>query len=381
MRLLWYYTLPMSTNTCSNNVDWPSVYAARRDRLRAMLPLHGLDALLVSHAANRFYLSGFELHDGQPGENSGMIFITANGEDWLATDSRYRQAAEALWPQGKVLIYGGEMAKDIAALGRRLGSVIGFESKMASVDFLAALKKFDGNAPVFIPADGLVENLRIIKDPCEIAALKDSFALNHAMLAWLKEDLQGLIGKTERDLAWLIEKYFRENGAQGLAFSTIVASGANAARPHAIPGDVPILAESSLLIDAGCRKNNYCSDQTRSWWIGRNPAPQFAKALGLAQEAQKAAMNMMLPGVACRDVYFAARKVFEKAGVAEAFTHGLGHGVGLETHERPSLSPRSDEILRKGMVVTVEPGLYYPEWGGVRWEHTVLVEDNGISVF
>lgn len=370
----------MSKNV-NQTLDWSAICAARRNRLRKAIAARGLDAMLISHAANRFYFSGFELHDGQPGESAGMLAITVSGDDWLATDLRYAEEAASLWPKDRVFIYGGHAAKDMAGLLRRLGAVIGIESKSASLSFFRALARHCGALPVLAAADGLAESLRMIKEPCEIAALRASFALNHAMLAWLERDISRFAGVSEAKLAWQVEKYFRENGAQELAFATIAASGVNAARPHAIPGADPVSANGSLLVDCGCRVQNYCSDQTRSWWIGPNPSTQFARALDLTQKAQKAALAIMRPGVPCADVYAAARKVFEDAGVAEAFTHGLGHGVGLETHEAPSLSPRSSQVLEEGMVVTVEPGLYYPQWGGVRWEHTVLVESDGVSVF
>lgn len=356
-------------------------YAARRDSLRQFLAARGLDALLVSGAANRFYLSGFELHDGQPGETSGMLVITSSGRDWLATDPRFAEAAAALWPRDSIFIYGSPMTADMARLLRQCGEIIGLDLKNLGAAFARSLAAASGSFIVFEPADGMVEGLRVIKQPCEIAALKTSFGINHAMFAWLETSLPELAGVTEAALAWEVEKFFREHGASGLAFPAIVACGVNAARPHAIPGEAAVPAEGSLLVDAGCRARDYCSDQTRSWWIGSRPSPDFTRALKLTQKAQQAAFAIMRPGVLCSDVYAAARKVYEDAGAAGAFTHGLGHGVGLETHEAPTLSPRSRYPLRKGMVVTVEPGLYYPAWGGTRQEHTVLVEEDGITAF
>ena len=239
-----------------------AIYAARRERLRRAMRARGLDALLVSQAANRFYLSGFELHDPQCNESAGRL------------------------------------------------------------------------------------------EP----------------------------GRTEKELSWAIERFFRENGAEELAFANIVAGGRNAALPHAIPGEDAVTENCLVLIDVGCRVDAYCSDQTRTFWAGDAPAPEFRRTLALVREAQEAALKKMRPGLSLREVYALARAVFEKAGVAEAFTHGLGHGVGLETHEAPSLSPRAEGVLEPGMVVTVEPGLYYSAWGGVRWEYTVLVEEGGVRI-
>lgn len=361
--------------------DWPSIYAARRERLRASIRARGLDALLVCKDINRFYLSGFELHDCQPGETSGILIISVNGDDWLATDSRYADAARAIWPHDKIFIYGaaGIMA-GIAAHLRKVGAIVGIEMHAMSLAFAASLHSYCNPLPTLQDAGFLVEDLRAVKEPCELAALRSSFALNHKMLAALENRLASCPGLPEKALAWDIEKFFRENGAQELAFATIVAAGANAARPHAIPGDSIIKAPGSLLVDLGCRVDNYCSDQTRTWWIGGRPDAKFSHALELVKKAQAAGIAAIRDGIAASAVYAAARKVFEDANCEDAFTHGLGHGVGLETHERPSLSAHSGDILRAGMVVTVEPGLYYPEWGGARWENTVLVRENDAEI-
>lgn len=357
-------------------------YGKRRARLRKLLRDSGLDALLVTQAANRFYLSGFELHDSQPDESSGCLIISADGEDWLATDSRYLDAAKILWPENRILIYTSNPARTISDLLCRCGAVLGFEASGLSCRAFARLSSALRFGHTLFPADGLVEKLRMIKEPSEIAALKRSFSLNHKMLDWLKNRLDSgdLANLEEEGLAWEIEKFFRENGAQELAFATIAAFGQNGALPHATPGKTRLGANMPVLIDVGCRVDNYCSDQTRSWWHGSEPATDFQKSLRLAQAAQQAALAAMRPGVRCADIYKTARQVFVEAGVEKSFTHSLGHGVGLQTHEAPSLSPQSEQILAENMVVTVEPGLYYPDWGGIRWEHTVLVEKNGIQI-
>ncbi|MDR2056255.1 MAG: aminopeptidase P family protein [Desulfovibrio sp.] len=359
------------------------VYAGRRDALRRDMRRRGLDALLVSRDVNRFYLSGFELHDTQHNESSGRLVITGDGRDWLATDSRYAEAAARLWEPERVFIYKDDV-RDIASLLRRCGCLVGIEARGVSLAFARAL---GGEGGLFLQAaDGLVERLRNVKGPEEIAALSASFALNHKTLAWLERDLSAgrlAPGLREADLAWSIERFFRENGASELAFPVIAAAGGNSALPHATPGAGRLEAEASLLIDVGCRVEDYCSDQTRTFWMGEKSGPaysRFARVYELVRDARQAALAMMRPGVTGRDAYAAARAVLEKAGEAQAFTHGLGHGVGLETHEAPSLNFRNERPLEAGMVVTVEPGLYYPDWGGVRLEYTVLVEEDGVRV-
>ncbi|WP_300124120.1 Xaa-Pro peptidase family protein [Desulfovibrio sp.] len=360
-----------------------AMYAARRDRLRGLMARRGLDALLVSRAPNRFYLSGFELHDPQCNESAGSLVITADSRDWLATDARYTDAAARLWDEDRIFRYGADAARDLAGLLRRSGARAGFEAKGVSFSFGRELMAHAGRFPALEAADGLVERLRRCKEPAEIAAMERSFSLNHRLMRHVEEGLARgqWRGREERELAWEIERFFRGNGAEGLAFASIVAAGANGALPHAIPGRTRIPAEGPVLVDVGCRVDSYCSDQTRTFWAGDKPSREFSRTLSLVREAQAAAMAVMKPGVALADVYAAALKVFKAAGVEKHFTHGLGHGVGLETHEAPSLSPRATGALLPGMTVTVEPGLYYPEWGGVRWEHTVLVTEDGIRPF
>lgn len=353
------------------------VYAARRENLRRAMRARGLDALLVSQAANRFYLSGFELHDPQPNESAGRLLLTVAGQDWLATDARYLDAAARLWERERIFIYSGDAAADLYRLLRRCGGRVGLEAKGVSLAFARALAR--AGAGLYLEAaDGLVEALRTIKDSGEVAALEKSFALNHKLLQWVEGQLAP--GRSETDVSWAIERFFRENGASELAFANIVAVGSNAALPHAVPGADCIAENCPVLIDVGCRVDGYCSDQTRTFWVGQGPTPEFSRTLALVREAQEAALKIMRPGLPLREAYAAARAVFEKAGVESAFTHGLGHGVGLETHEAPSLSPRAEGALLPGMTVTVEPGLYYPRWGGVRWEYTVLVEEDGVRI-
>ena len=354
-----------------------NIHAERRERLRRAIRARGLDALLVSSAPNRFYLSGFELHDPQPNESAGRLVIAADGRDWLATDSRYAEAAFRLWERERVVVYKGAGASELAELLHRCGSRLGLESDSVSLAFARALAKARPSLSLEA-VDGLVEDLRKIKDAAEIAALEKAFALNHAMFGWVEGEL--VPGRSEREIAWSVERFFREHGAVELAFPSIVAVGRNAALPHAIPGDDALEDNGLVLIDAGCRVDGYCSDQTRTFWKGERPAEAFSSALRLVREAQDAAVGKMRPGMTFAEAYAIASAVFARAGVAEHFTHGLGHGVGLETHEAPSLSPRASGRLEPGMAVTVEPGLYYPEWGGVRWEYAVLVEEDGVRI-
>jgi Xaa-Pro aminopeptidase len=349
-----------------------ALFAARRDRLRASLAAMGHEALLVSHAANRYYLSGFELHDPQCNESAGYLVVTAEGQDFLFTDARYRDAALRLWPEADLCIYGaGRYARIADFLKARGVACLAFEPASLSFDTHGRLA---AHIPL-LPAGLAVEPLRLRKDAEEIARLRRSAAINQAVM----DSLPGILlpGRSERQAAWEIEKCFREHGASELAFASIVAVDANAALPHAIPGETVITEGCLVLVDVGGRAFDYCSDQTRTVWVGDSPPERFTTMLSRVQAAQAAVLERLRPGMAFREAYALARDVFAREGVAEHFTHSLGHGIGLETHEGPSLNPSAEGVLEPGMVVTVEPGLYYPEWGGARWEHMALVTENG----
>ena len=349
-----------------------SLFENRRQRLKALLAEEGVPALLVSSPANRFYLSGFEQHDSQCNESVGWLVVPAKGPDALFTDARFTDAALRLWPQEDLCIYGAGKHAALAEFLRGRGvTALGFDPKAVNVfDHEALREHFE-----LVPSGGLVERLRLIKEPGEIELLRAACGLNHRIMRALPDVL--VPGLSEADAAWQIERMFREAGAEGLSFPSIVGVDKNAALPHAIPGDARIERDCLVLVDAGCRLGGYCSDQTRTFWVGREPSERFQETKRLVIAAQKAAMEIIKPGVAMAEAYHAARWVFEEAGVAAQFTHSLGHGIGLETHEGPSLSPRAEGVFKPGMVVTVEPGLYDPAWGGVRWEYMVVVTEEG----
>ncbi len=350
-------------------------YRDRRERLRTLMHERSLDALLITSPSNRYYLSGFELHDVQFNESAGFLVVTRSGRDWLLTDSRYTEAAERLWNPDDIVLYGRDRAGETASLLGRCGSRIGFEAGSVNAAFAAQLASHRR----LEVCDGLVERLRLHKDADEVAALKQSFALNHAMLAWVPSVLRA--GMTEAELSWAIERYFRENGASELAFPSIVAFDGNAALPHALPGETALTGENGVLLDVGCRVDGYCSDQTRSFWFGEHPTDLFQKTTDIVAEAQETVIRHMEPGKPLAELADLANAVFRREGVEQHFIHGLGHGVGLDTHEPPSFNPRTQGVLEPGMTVTVEPGLYYPGKCGIRLEVTVLCEEDRVTVF
>ncbi len=352
-----------------------ATFEARRHRLRAALAKAGLDSLLVTHAANRYYLSGFELHDPQCNESSGWLLVTTHGQDWLLTDPRYETAAKRLWPEDQLFIYTApKMASVRSFLADKAGPTVGFEPGALSFKDHADLAQ----GLALTPANGLVEALRRIKDADEIKALRASCALNHKVFGQLEALIEP--GMTETAIAWEAEKLFRDQGASELAFPSIVAVDANAALPHAVPGADVVPSSGLVLVDMGARLGEYNSDQTRTFWIGGGPSERFRRTMDQVLRAQQAALDIIRPGLPIKDAYMASRQSFEHDGVAAFFTHSLGHGIGLETHEGPSLGSRTQGTFEPGMVITVEPGLYYPDWGGIRWEYMTVVTGDGVEV-
>ncbi len=353
----------------------PNIFEKRRNRLALALQQRNLPALLVTHAANRYYLSGFELHDPQCNESSGCLLVTAEGDAWLFTDSRYKDAASQLWPENQLVIYSAGKDAFIADWIHERGiPTLGIEDFSMSVAQYKMLEK----TLRLVPTRELVAKLRVIKDAAEIEALRQSCALNHKVFSQVPSLL--VPGTTEAEVAWKIECLFREQGASELSFDTIVAVGPNSALPHAIPGNTVIMENSPVLVDMGGRLNSYCSDQSRTFWVGDTPTTVFQDTLKRVQEAQHIAIEHYLPGKSIKDADTAARHCLARYGQQEYFTHSLGHGIGLETHEAPGIGPRSRTEFQPGMVITAEPGLYYPQWGGVRWEYMVLITEDGHEI-
>ncbi len=254
------------------------------------------------------------------------------------------------------------------------GTRIGFEATRLVFSDWETLRA-GGAEPV--PTRGAVEALRAVKDADEIAAIGRAAAISDAVYGELSQD--HLAGRTEVEVAWWIERAFRERGAQALSFEPIVASGENGSRPHAGAGDTVIAGGTLVTIDMGCVVDGYCSDCTRTFATGDLPA-QLTEAYHLVAEAQLAGLAAVRAGAHGRDVDAASRTGIEAAGLSEAYGHGLGHGLGIEVHEAPVLRPESTDVLVPGNVVTVEPGLYLPGVGGCRIEDLVVVTEDGCEV-
>jgi Xaa-Pro aminopeptidase len=327
-----------------------------------------IDLLLITGQENRRYLSGFT-------GSSGYLLVSAD-KAILATDFRYTEQAKQEAQGFEVVQVKGKLSSWLAELLAEIKpSRFGFEADAVSFSTYQQLEEVEDkltNAKL-IPTKGLVESLRMIKEPEEIAILSQSARLADATIEYLRSELKP--GMTEKEAAWLAEKFLRENGSESLYFEVIVASGVNAALPHARPSERRLSHQTPIIIDLGARVKGYCSDLSRTICLG-NPDEDFKKIYSIVLEAQLTAIRGLKPGLEAREADRLARQVIEAAGYGDAFGHSLGHGVGLAGHELPTLNPESNDVLAENMVFTIEPGIYLPDWGGVRIEDMVAMEEN-----
>ena len=352
----------------------------RLARFRARLHDQALDTFLVLQDENRRYLSGFTGEDGQFNESAGALFVTSE-RHLLATDSRYETQAQIEAPEFEIYRYKDGLASSLPEILTMLGAErLGFESARLSYvqfeKFQEHLKK-KALAVSLVPTENLIEELRMTKEPGEIEAIQESLGLCESVFETIINSLR--VGASEKDLAWAIEKGLRESGAESVAFPPIVASGPNAALPHAIPTDRAVREGEPILFDWGARLNGYCSDISRTIVLGP-PDDTFKDVYQVVRDAQLMATEAIKPGISTQVVDKIARDHIAAKGFGDHFGHGLGHGVGLAVHEKPNLSPLRPMNLEIGMVTTVEPGIYLPGWGGVRLENMVVVKEDGAVV-
>ncbi|HEY8502618.1 MAG TPA: Xaa-Pro peptidase family protein [Solirubrobacterales bacterium] len=335
----------------------------RGERLEQQLAERELDRMLVTNLVNIRYLTGFT------GTNGACIC----GSDvrLFLTDFRYTERAEAEVEGWETVTVSNDWLGGIA---ERLRGRVGFEDDHTSVRLLEKLKEKLADGVEMVAAGGRVEELRRVKDAGELAAIEEASKLTDQVWRWSAE--QGLAGRSEREVARAAEARIRELGGDP-SFPAIVAAGPNGALPHAEPGEREIGRGELVVFDMGAEIDGYCSDGTRTFATG-DPGEEGRAVYEVVREAQAAALAAIRPGVKGEDVDRVAREVIAEAGHGDRFGHGLGHGVGLELHEAPRLSLRSDDALAAGEVVTVEPGIYLPGQLGVRIEDLVIVTDDGL---
>lgn len=336
--------------------------SARRDRLRSVLAArHDASAMIVSDLRNVRYLSGF---DG----SNGALLVTAD-DAALFTDSRYVLQAAAQAPGVDVVEARDPVAEALGMVGTKQALLEGHDLSAARWQ---AISTEHGSA-LLVP--DLVAGLRAIKDDAEIGVLEEACRISAQALTGLLGD--GVLGRTERDVARRLEWLLGLGDGEGPGFPSIVATGPNSALPHHRPTSRPIGRGDLLKIDFGARVAGYHADITRTFVVGADPLPWQRDIHALVARAQEAGRSAAGTGVRIADVDAAARGLIAGAGYGPCFGHGLGHGVGLDVHERPLISAASEGTLESGMAITIEPGIYLPGLGGIRIEDTVLVGPQG----
>lgn len=341
----------------------------RLTRAREVVKSLNIDGVLIWKLINVRYLSGFT-------GTEGACLITPDQALFL-TDSRYTvQAGEQVTPNGFTVVQTKEKIPGIAATAKEIKKLkrMAYEDEVLSVAVHGLLDKAVGDIELE-PVGDRIESLRVIKDEEEIELIKQAVRVQEEAM----EAILRLIkpGKVENDIAFELEMEMRRLGASTVSFDTIVASGPRGAMPHGVAADKKIEAGELVVIDWGCIRQGYCSDQTLTVSVGEPSDPDAKKVFEIVRQAQAAGIEAIKPGVRMADVDKAARDVIEQAGYGEFFGHGTGHSLGLEIHEEPRANSISKETAEVGMVFTVEPGIYLADRFGVRLEDIIVVRENG----
>jgi len=348
----------------------------RLRKFREKLAEIGLDSFIISQPKNRSYVSGVS-------SSAGFIIVSQN-EAVLAVDGRYSEwASKKASPSSgiRVLQIQGEMQKWLPNVISSMNiSSLGFEDTGLTYQLYSQLQKsidlLNSNVEL-IPTSNIVSSLRAVKDAQELKLLEEAAAVSDTAFERMKQQVKP--GITEKETAWLLESLLRENGSSAVPFGIIVASGPNAAFPHHSATDRPIGEGDPIVIDFGARVGGYGSDTTRTLCLGE-PDSKYKEIYGVLLKAQQRAIDEIQSGMTGKEADAIARDVIADAGYGEYFLHALGHSTGLEVHEEPGLSETSEDVLVDGMVFTIEPGIYIPDWGGIRIEDMVVLEEGRTRV-
>jgi Xaa-Pro aminopeptidase len=334
-------------------------------------------ALLVTNPRDIRYLTGFI------GEDSWALVPPRGDKLYVISDFRFAEQIAREAPHVLAIMREKSLVTELAKLRDRLKlGRVALQMEYVTLSMRKKLAKELGSRTLMEVEDGLLAQ-RAVKDQPEVAAIRRALVIAQQAYREVQEEVAAALGRaervTERNLAAKLDYRMRLLGADGSSFPTIVASGANASLPHAIPGDRKIRRGEPVLVDWGARFGGYCSDLTRVFCVGKMPR-RMREVYEIVLEAQMAAIEAIGPGKKLIEIDAVARGVIDKAGYGEQFGHSLGHGIGLDIHEQPTLSARSQGVLHVGQVVTVEPGIYLPGVGGVRIEDDVLITARGCRV-
>lgn len=339
-----------------------NVYTNRLTGLRKKLENLNADAALVTKRENYMYMSGFT-------GTSAMLYITKN-KAVLLTDFRYVEQATAQAPAYEVVKYNGSYTNEINRLiGNELKTVLAFEDSYVTYRDYRQFKD-NLNVSEMIPLGISIEELRRVKDESEMRLIRQAVKIADDAFAHILDYLKP--GVAEVEIAAEMEYFMKKQGASGASFDTIIASGLRSSMPHGVASDKKLEAGDVITMDYGALYKGYCSDITRTVFLGK-PKAELKRIYQIVLDAQQKGIQGVRQGYKGKDVDKIARDHITAAGFGDYFGHGLGHGVGLEIHEDPTLSPRGEIILKNGMIVTVEPGIYVPGLGGVRIEDMLLV--------
>ncbi len=358
----------------------PLEVASRLDKLRTRFDEAGVDALIVTNLANVRYLSGFS-------GSAGVVVVTDNGA-LLTTDGRYRtQSAEQVAAAGvagslDIAIGNAEdqRAAVRSALGAASASRVGLEADNVSWAASRRWREIFDDAAEGVPATGVVEGLREVKDAGELDRMARAAAIADGALAEvlaMLAEVSATSTLTEEEFALALDTAMRRGGAEDRAFDTIVAAGPHSAKPHHQPTEAVLRPGDPVVVDFGATFEGYRSDMTRTFWLGGQPTGEMARVFQVVADSQARGVAAVRAGVAAKAIDTVCRDVITEAGWADRFEHGTGHGVGLDIHEAPTVSQLGAAILVPGVVVTVEPGVYLPGLGGVRIEDTLVVTEDG----
>jgi Xaa-Pro aminopeptidase len=349
----------------------------RLRRLREAAAAVGADAAIVTHPANRRYFTGFPARDHAADESSGILVVSKESAILFTSPTNLPWAAGSIrspvtarpwsrpWPSF--------LGQELQSLGVRSAA---FEDHALSVADHAGILAAAGEIQL-VPVGKAFHALRAVKSDDELARIAEAARITDAAFVTAKSAVEP--GVTEKALAWRIESAMHELGADGPGFPIIVAAGPHGARPHHDPSDRPIEEGEPVVIDMGAMVDGYTADLTRTICLGQAP-PMYIDRYNTVLSAQRRALSQIRAAMSAREADAVAREALSAVGYGEQFVHGLGHGVGLNIHEFPSLGQNSDDVLEPGHVVTIEPGLYFEGWGGIRIEDLCVVTPTGLDV-